>query len=171
MTSVWPTSGTNNMSSSKVFQDPGWMLQIRDCPRHSGTVGAYDWSTKKSATHTCVCSLIKVRILRITSYTIIEDACLLFLLTCHESRCFCHDREHLCHNIRGGCPLSRSSPAQCSIPMAFFGLLLNRYSVVETQDLTCIILTILREWSSRALFTCGFDISNLPRKLCYVWSS
>ena len=48
----------------------------------------------KTATHRCVCSLINVRIIRITSYTI-EHACLLFLLACHESRCFCHDCEHL----------------------------------------------------------------------------
>ena len=41
---------------------------------------------------TCVCS--QIRIFRITSYTIIEHACL-FLLTCHECRCFCPDREHL----------------------------------------------------------------------------
>ena len=49
--------------------------------------------------------------------------------------------------------------------MAFFGLLLDRYNVVEAEDLAWITLAILRERSSRPLFTRGFDTANLPRKI------
>ena len=90
------------------------------------------------------------------------------ILTCHESRCLYHDHECLCHDIRGGPPPSKSSPKSqpnaSNRSMAFFGLLLDQYSVAEAEELTWITLTILREWSSRPLFTRGFDIANLLRK-------
>ena len=65
------------------------------------------------------------------------------------------------HDIRGGRPPSRSSSK--SQPNAWFqwihGILwpLNQYNVVEAEDLAWITLAILREWSSRPLFTRGFD--------------
>ena len=92
-------------------------------------------------------------------------ACPFFLLTCHESWCFCDNRECLCHSLRGGRPPSRSSPKLQ--PNARFrrmhGIVwpLDQYNVIEAEDLA---LTILREWSSRPLFIRGFNTANLPWK-------
>ena len=48
--------------------------------------------------------------------------------------------------------------------MAVFGFLINRYNIVEAEDLAWFTLIILWKWSWRPLFTRGFDTANLPRK-------
>ena len=122
----------------------------------------------KTCNSRVVCSLINiVRIFRITSYTIIEHACL-FLLTCHEFRCFCHDRERL-----GGRPPSRSSPR--SQPNAQFWWIHDilwplNWSIKRRggKDLPWITQTILREPSSTPLFTHGLNESITLRILLFA---